>query len=259
MNSFFDMSVGDIRECSIKITSRHYLRDIDRFVGHITPPSLFGKNAGADAAGITDPEDFPEEMSDALDEILTLENKKFGAPLMVNDPYAPAEEDDMTDDYPDDDDDAPFTREELKSRIDRLMQLLFPDEADSDAIIFETRGTIERCIRDGRSVIEVKYIEDESMDDTETVVRFDPSRPRSALISHAGSVVSTLILEEGVRHITVYETPIMPFEIAVYTKKCRGGFTVDGGTLSLDYLLELRGADLQRTVMTIEATSLSGS
>lgn len=258
MNSFFDMSVGDIRECSIKITSRHYLRDIDRFSGYSTSPSLFGKTARTDTADAVDPEDFPEEMSDALDEILSLENKKFGAPLMVNDPYAPVEDDDMTDDYPDDDD-APVTREELKSRIDRLMQLLFPDEADSDAIIFETRGTIERCIRDGRSVIEVKYIEDESMDDTETVVRFDPSRPRSALINHSGSVVSTLILEEGVRHITVYETPIMPFEIAVYTKKCRGGFTVDGGTLSLDYLLELRGADLQRTVMTIEATSLSGS
>lgn len=137
-----------------------------------------------------------------------------------------------------------------------LMQLLFPDEADSDALIFETRGTIEKCFRDGRPVIEVKYTEDESMDGTETVIRFDPARPRSALISHTGGVISTLILEEGVRNITVYETQIMPFEIAVYTKKCRGGFTAGGGTLSLDYLLELRGADLQRTVMTIEATPI---
>lgn len=251
MNIFFDLSIGDIRECSIKITSRHYVRDMERFMGHGAIPSLFGRDSATENTGALDPEDYPDEMSDALDEILELENKKFGSPIEVNDPYAPA--------YDDDDDDDDGDPEEVKSKIERLMQLLFPDEDDCDTLIFETRGTLERCIRDGRQVIEVKYTEDESMDDTETVIRFDPARPHSALINHAGGVVSTLILEEGVRHITVYETPIMPFEIAVYTKKCRGGFTADGGTLSLDYLLELRGADLQRTVMTIEATALARS
>ena len=256
MDELFDMLSADVRECSIKITSRHYVHDIGRFAKYGVVPSLFGANGQADG-DVTDPEDFPDEMNDALDEILQLEHEKFGSPAEVIDPYAP-EEDEEDDDGESESDELPADyspAEELNRKLEELMRLLSADgdEDEDDALIFETRGTIERCVRDGRPVIEVRYTEDESMDGTETIIRFDRTRPHSALISHTGGVMSTLILDEGVRHITVYQTPIMPFEIAVYTKKCRGGFTFGGGSLELDYMLELRGADLQRTVMTIEA------
>lgn len=254
MDNLFDMTSPNVRECSIKITSRHFVHDIERFAKYGVVPSLFGEKSGS-TDGFSDPEDFPEEMSDALDEILHLEHSKFGSPEAVIDPYA--SDDDFYDEDEDDGDEYEDELErvaELNRKLDELIKLISADseEDDDDSIVFETRGTVERCERDGRSVIEVRYTEDESMDGTETLIRFDRTRPHSALITHTGGVMSTLVLDEGVRHITVYETPIMPFEIAVYTKNCRGSLSFDGGVLELDYMLELRGADLQRTVMTIE-------
>ena len=256
MDSLFEMLSSEIRECSIKITSRHYVHNIERFEKYGIVPSLFGENTPSPSSGAADPEDFPDEMNDALDEILHLEHEKFGSPEFIDDPCDKTEEYDGCDEEEDEPDDSPAA--ELNRKLEEFIRLISPseEEEDDDTLIFETRGTIEKCFRDGREVIEVRYTEDESMDGTETIIRVDKTRPHSALISHTGGVMSTLICDEGVRHITVYETPIMPFEIAVYTKICRGGFTLDGGVLDLDYMLELRGADLQRTVMTIEAFPL---
>lgn len=245
---------GVERVCTIRITSRHYVHDPERFARYGITPSLFSTAESADG-DIVDPEDFPDEMSDALDEILHLEHIKHGAPEDIVDPYAPEDEYDgeCDGDYADDEPLSPV--DELNRKLDELIRMLSPDteEEDDGALIFETRGIIGKYIRDGREVIELSYTEDESMDGTETVVRFDPKKSRAVTISHTGGVMSTLVCEEGVRHITVYKTPLMPFEIAVYTKKCRGFFSPYGGKIEIDYMLELRGADLQRTVMTIEA------
>ena len=44
----------------------------------------------------------------------------------------------------------------------------------------------------------------------------------------------------------------MPFETAVLAKKGDGNMTYeDGGDIDLDYLVELRGMDLQRTEMKL--------
>ena len=249
-------SFGVLRECRIRITSRHYVHDPERFARYGITPSLFPSDAAEDG-GTVDPEDFPDEMSDALDEILHLEHIKHGAPEDLIDPYAPAEEYDDDEDGDSDygDEDEPLSQiDELNRKIEEFIRLLSPESEDEndDALVFETRGVIGKCVRDGREVIEVSYTEDDSMDGTETVVRFDPRKSRAVTITHTGGVISTLVCEEGVRHITVYKTPVMPFEIAVYTKKCRGFMSPYGGRIELDYMLELRGADLQRTVMTIE-------
>ena len=249
-----------IRSCLIRITSRHIVHDVQRFAKYGVIPSLFQSDpeAGTKSGGI-EPEDFPEEMNDALDEILHLENIKYGSPLEVTDPYddIPDEEEEEYDDgYSEE---ISPTIDDFNRKLEAFMRMIScgSDDEDDDTMVFETRGTIECCLRDGRPVVEVKYTEDESMDNTETIVRYDPAKPRSAAVCHTGGVLSTLICDEGKRHITVYETPIMPFELAVYTRRCRGGFSWDGGVLSLDYILELRGADLQRTIMTIEAFPLN--
>ena len=102
-------------------------------------------------------------------------------------------------------------------------------------------------------MIEIEYSEDESMDDTVTVISYDPKTPDMVTILHNGSVMSSLIYERRRRHISVYSTPIMPLEVAVYTRTLEGGFTADGGEMVLDYIVELRGMDVQRTVMKIRA------
>lgn len=245
------------RECKIRLSSRHIVHNIERFARYGVSPSLFGKNEQLHDENNIDPEDFPDEMSDALDEILRIEHEKYGSPECVTDPFAPDDEDDDSDDFDIDPNEPIPSVEQLNQKLDQLMRLLNADnEEDDGTLIFETRGTIVNTIRDGREVTEVTYTEDESMDGTETVIRFDPKKPRSVTISHTGGVISTLVCDEGVRHITVYNTPLMPFEIAVYTKRCRGILTSFGGKIELDYMLELRGADLQRTIMTIEISAL---
>lgn len=241
-------------ECSIRITSRHYVHDVQRFEKYGTVPSLFSGPLPSGQSSRPDPEDFPEDMANAVDEILRLENSKYGSPLDI---YSQDESEDGDDgDAPDGEYEDLSPSEEFNRKLDEFIKLLtsLSEENEDDSIVFETRGTLDRTVRDGVETIEVSYTEDESMDGTETVLRFAPSRPRSATIVHTGGVISNLICDEGVRHISVYETPIMPFEIAVYTKKCRGWLSLAGGKLDLDYILELRGADLQRTQLTIEVT-----
>lgn len=230
----------------IKLSSRHIVHDMDRFARYGNFMTMFDPEPAPKRTDVIDPEDYPEEMNDALYEILDRENGVIGYPTEEELNEYCAEGEDEADLPP---------MQNFADKLEMFLKLLEDDEGtEDDAYVFETLGVIEKVIlEDGRQVLEVSYTEDESMDDTNTVIRFDPAKEKSVSIYHTGGVVSALVCEEGVRHITVYQTPIAPFEIALYTKKCRGGFTFAmGGEMELDYIVELRGADLQRTIMKIE-------
>lgn len=235
-------------ECFIRITSSHIQYDTNKYERFGISPSLFDNSDNQEEFY---PEDYADEMNAAIKEILKIEHSKFGSPLEMQ-----SEDDDSDDlfDLSDDEADADLTPTEmLNNKLEKLLQLISSDhDADNDELVFETEGLIEKTSDNGCEVFEIRYREDESMDNTETVIRFIPSQPHSVVIIHEGGVVSNLICEEGKRHISVYETPIMPFEIAVYAKKCNGWITDKGGQISLDYILELRGADIQQTKMNIE-------
>jgi uncharacterized beta-barrel protein YwiB (DUF1934 family) len=231
----------------IKLASRHIVHDMDRFARYGDFMTMFDPSPIQRRGDVVDPEDYPEEMSEALSEMLERENGVIG--------YPTEEElmDYCSDDGDEEDDFSPM--QSFSEKLELFLKLLDSDEGtEDDSFVFETLGTIEKVLlEDGKQVIEISYTEGESMDDTNTVIRFDPLREGSVSIYHTGSVVSALVCEEGVRHITVYQTPVAPFEIALYTKKCRGGFTFSmGGVMELDYIVELRGADLQRTIMKID-------
>ncbi len=238
----------------LKLASRHIVHDMDRFARYGDFMTMFDPRPAVKQGEGVDPEDYPEEMNDALSEMLERENGVIGYPTEEElDEYCSEDEDDEEDYSP---------MQSFSEKLELFLRLLDSDEGtEDDSYVFETLGTIEKVLlEDGKQVIEVSYTEDESMDDTNTVIRFDPTRERSVSIYHTGSVVSALVCEEGVRHITVYQTPIAPFEIALYTKKCRGGFTYSmGGVMELDYIVELRGADLQRTIMKIEVEPVRGN
>lgn len=246
-NSQFPI-VTDRQAVKIKLTSRHIVHDMERFAKYGNFMTMFDPEPRRmDKGGPIDPEDYPEEMNDALNEVLYRENSVIGYPT----------EEELDEYCAEDEDDEPEmpAGESFSEKLEMFLRLLEEDTgAEDDSFVFETMGTIEKQIlEDGRRVIEVAYTEDESMDDTNTVIRYDPAREGTVSIYHTGGVISALVCEEGVRHITVYQTPIAPFEIALYTKKCRGGFSYAmGGVMELDYIVELRGADLQRTILKIE-------
>lgn len=122
---------------------------------------------------------------------------------------------------------------------------------EDDTYIFGVTGKIKKA---GDNTLELSYADNESLDGTFTVIRIDAAHPNMVTIMRNGGIVNTIVCEKGVRHISVYDTPVMPFQLAVYTKKCEGAITFEkGGVLELDYMVELRGTDIQRTMLKIEA------
>lgn len=236
----------DRRTIRLTLTSKHILPDFGK------NPSMYSLFAEPmrdqhplNSDGHADPEDYPEEMNDAVQDMLDRD-----AGFSEGEIYDAGEfeADDPTEDVM-------STAEQIYEEIWRKMQEINQESDDEDDVyVFRTLGEMKRQIKsDGREVIEIFYTEDEAMDDTDSVIVYDPLRPNAVSICRTGAVMSTLICEKGVRHISAYQTPFMPFEIAVYTKKCDGRFTFEhGGSIELDYIVEVRGADMQRTLMTID-------
>lgn len=250
----------ETRTVRLSISSRHY-------VASPKAPSLFDRVRPDPIAPIGarvikndppyDPEDYPDDMAAAVQTLCA----NTGT-VMPGASYAEGEfsesaclscDDGECGDGEDDDAGA-----ELREKLAELMQFLQaePDEEDDDdsAIVMGTEATLARQILpDGKERFEISYLEDESMDNTVTTIRFEPSRPDEVIIYRSGSVMSTLVCEKGHRHISSYVTPIAPFEAAVYTKDCSGTIRfAEGGTISVDYIIEIRGMNIQQTRMTIE-------
>lgn len=119
------------------------------------------------------------------------------------------------------------------------------DPYGEDSYVFcTTAGMKTEC-----GVITITY--SEGSDCTAEII-YDTGKPDMVTIHREGGIMNTLVLEKGKRHISVYKTPIMPFESAAFAKKVESSLTFeDGGEICLDYLVELRGTDLQRTKMVI--------
>lgn len=247
------MEQNNTKKVRLTLTSKHILPNLGL---HSAMYSMFNQRR-ADANGNdghADPEEYPEEMNNALQDMLDRD-----AGFSESEIYDAGEDDlggDIFDDEDSDEIDPAEICEEIWRRMQEL-QSLDQSQEDDDVYVFRTIGELRRRYEDGREIIEIAYTEEESMDDTDSVIVYDRARPNAVSICRTGSVVNMLVCEKGVRHISAYKTPIMPFEIAVYTKKCEGGFTFErGGSLELDYMVEVRGADMQRTVMTIDAIVL---
>ncbi len=112
-------------------------------------------------------------------------------------------------------------------------------------------NTLCHVSRDG-SKISITYTETEAsgMENSQTSVIFDENNPNTVTMMRSGSVSATLVFEAGKRHHCMYETPFMPFEVCVFTKKAVNRLTEDG-TLSIDYIVEIRGAKAERTKFTM--------
>lgn len=218
---------ADAKTVRLTLTSRHIL------TRRLEPGmTMFGDAPAAD-------EGFPEGFSpEAI--------ASFDAPYA--DEY-PEEEDEVSDEVAD-------AADELYRRLEQLVEQITADDAESedDTYVFKTLAQMRRTVDvNGNETIEIAYTEDDSMENTRTVLAFTPSQNNRVSILHDGPVMSSLVCERGVRHISAYKTPVMPFEVAVYAKRCDASLTYErGGYIELDYLVELRGMDIQRTCMTVD-------
>ena len=212
----------------LTLTSRHILT---RNLGPGT--SMFG--------GTPDNGEFPEGFS----------------PDAIANFDAPYDEEPYDEEYDEEAEAAAEEADALYRRLEALVEQISAEEKDAedDTYVFRTLGKMRRTTDvNGAETIELEYTEDDSMENTRTVIAFTPSQNDRVSIIHDGPVMSSLVCERGIRHISVYKTPVMPFEVAVYAKRCDASLTFErGGYIELDYLVELRGMDIQRTCMTIDA------
>ena len=108
-----------------------------------------------------------------------------------------------------------------------------------------------RCLDDGaRFSVTYKESELTGMAGATTSLSFLKSEPGLVTMTRTGTMRTALVFEEGRRHLCVYETEVMPFEVSVHTTKVKNKLLQDG-TLSLDYAVELRGANAEQTHFTL--------
>lgn len=145
--------------------------------------------------------------------------------------------------------------EELYQLLEQLIAAKKDEQSEEpERYVFRCDGVMS--VRDGAVVI--RYEEDaaEGMENTQAEIVLHSGRRDMVSIVRTGSVANTLICEKGRRHISAYNTPVMPFQICVFAKECEQNVTMEsGGAIYMDYYVELRGTEMQHTKMRITVKS----
>lgn len=116
----------------------------------------------------------------------------------------------------------------------------------------ELEMTVDGVLREDATHVYLSYKEGEltEMGDTTTTISYQKDMPKLVSITRNGTVRSTLVFEEGTQQRSVYETPYMPFEVATYTTLIKNSLLTDGH-LRMRYIVEIKGANAERTNMTL--------
>ncbi|MBQ7173653.1 MAG: DUF1934 domain-containing protein [Clostridia bacterium] len=105
---------------------------------------------------------------------------------------------------------------------------------------------------------EVKLLYEESelsgMEGSVTCLSFLRANPDVVTMTRSGEVRTALVFEEGQRHICVYNTPFLDFEVCIKSYRVRNSL-LERGRIDLDYIVEIHGAKAERCRMTIRVES----
>ena len=122
---------------------------------------------------------------------------------------------------------------------------------DDDDVDIEMMAEGDFSIEDGKFFIDYDETEATGMEGSVTSVSFAEDQPEIVSMMRSGSVSTALVFEAHKRHHCLYNTPYMPFEICVHTLKVENKLKEEG-TLSLDYVIEIRGAQAERTKFNMQ-------
>jgi len=120
-----------------------------------------------------------------------------------------------------------------------------------EVVEYMTEGTISA----DSSGVTLTYSECQDMGfgNSSTVLSFDYSSPDTVTIIRTGDVEMACRFDpKEKRQICTYNTAGFPFEFAVQTKSVKNCITTKGGTLNLDYIIELHGVKAERNLLRID-------
>ncbi len=111
-------------------------------------------------------------------------------------------------------------------------------------------------IENGRLTLSYEETVIEGVEGCTSYISFDLSAPQCVTVERRGSMSSSFVISRGERMFSVYSTPFGDIDMCIYAKKVENSLTEEGGTLVLDYAVELRGLTAQRTKMEVKVKEL---
>jgi len=132
-----------------------------------------------------------------------------------------------------------------------------PPEEDGDTMELTTEAVLTQD-DDGR--ISIIYPESTltGMAGTITRITFMRDEPSLVWVIREGTTKSTLVMEEGKFHSSLYTLEGMSMDIAVHTQKLKNSLTPDGGELFMDYFTRVGGIATVHNRMTLRVTRILG-
>ena len=120
---------------------------------------------------------------------------------------------------------------------------------EPETVEINTLGVLR--IEEGR--VEVSYEETEAtgLGGSTTAISFLEADGDIVTMIREGAVSTALVFEAGKRHHCLYKTPFMPFQVCVHTMKVDNRLMSDR-YIDLDYIVEIRGAQAERTKFRME-------
>ena len=100
--------------------------------------------------------------------------------------------------------------------------------------------------------VELVYAEGKlsGMEGSVTSIGFERSSPELITMMRTGLVSTAMVFEKGKRHLCLYNTPFSEFEISVHALQVENRLLQEG-TVFIDYLINVHGAQAERCRMTI--------
>ena len=126
------------------------------------------------------------------------------------------------------------------------------DTDEGESVQFYTEGIMTI---DGQGNLSLSYDESDltGMEGAVTSVNFNLSECGLVTLMRSGAYRMAMVFERGARHICTYQTPYMPIEMAVTTRKLTNTLTEDGGTLEVEYSIDANGMRCERARIRLEA------
>lgn len=122
-------------------------------------------------------------------------------------------------------------------------------------LITEGRMTCQEDEKTGDRLYAITYAESEltGMEGSQSSILFRTDDPGLVHLIRTGSVSTALTFREHCRAICAYNTPYMPFQVGVHSLLVSNRL-LDDGTLTLEYIIEIRGAQAERCRIDLKVT-----
>lgn len=142
------------------------------------------------------------------------------------------------------------------SIYDLLNHLTSATDNEPERIEFTTDGTLS----DNGKRIELSYEESElcGMAGSRTTLLFDKVSPGLITMVRTGTYSTSLVFNAADRRQRcMYDTGILPpFELCVLTRKIDNCLSFEGGSLALDYIIEMHGVKTEFNSLLLEVREL---